>query len=110
MKIYVAGEVPREKSTAAAFKSLLGLSGELSSEALTRIYRQIEATAFEAKAFTSRGIELTMPYPNPKVDALGPKEFVEYLRHEISQSDGVLTIFCPPSIAVGYEAHLASEL
>jgi len=107
MKIYVAGEVPRERPPTGPLKSLLGLSEEPSPSALMKIYRQIEDAA---TAFTVRRIELKMPYPDPKVDGLGPKEFVEYLRDKIGQSDGVLTVFCPPGIAVGFEAHLASEL
>jgi hypothetical protein len=110
MIIYVAGEVPRPDTTAAGLKELFGLTDKPSADSLTKIYREIEAAASNKLAFSGPGIELKMPYPDAKVDALGPKEFVDYLREEISKSDGVLTVFSHPGIAVGFEASLASEL
>jgi hypothetical protein len=110
MKIYVAGEVPRKQSSSGMLKSKFGFSEKWSFDALTKTYREIEDAVAKAKAFTGRSIELKMPYPDPEVDKLEPKDFVEYLRDEISQSDAVLTIFCPPGIAVAFEADLASAL
>jgi hypothetical protein len=110
MKIYVAGEVPREESPVTTLKSLFGFSEKLSSSALKKTYRQIKDAASETKAFIGQTVELKMPYPDPEVDKLEPQDFAEYLRNEISQSDAVLTIFTPPGIAVAFEADLASAL
>src|SRR5712691_8646501 len=109
MRIYVAGEVPRGDHTPSALQAMVDeltgkLSKKFSSEPLTRIYRRIEEAA------SGMNIELVIPHPNPAIDKLDPKTFVQYLRDEIGKSDAVMTIFFPPGIAVGFEAHLASEL
>ena len=77
MRIYVAGEVLREESATAMWKSLLGLPGELSSRALRKTYRQIKEAAYKGTAFTNQGIELSMPFPDPQLDTLEPGRFVD---------------------------------
>jgi hypothetical protein len=99
MRIYVAGEVPREDHTPS----------RLSSEALSKIYDRITEAASKVR-FRGDRIEVKLPYPDREIDELDPKSFVEHVRDEIQKSDAVLTVFFPPGIAVGFEAQLASKL
>ena len=86
--------------------SWLGLSGP----SPRKTYREIIRAARNIRRAIGREINLKLPFPDPQVDALKPKAFIEYLREEIGQSDAVLTILSSPGIAVGYESHLASML
>jgi hypothetical protein len=110
MKIYVAGEVPRDEPWMASEIAAFGLPKGPPTEALLKTYRQIEESASNASRLIRRSIELKMPYTDAELDGLEPKAFVKYLRNEISRSDAVLTVFFPPGIAAACEAHLASEL
>ncbi|HTD17753.1 MAG TPA: hypothetical protein VK673_21385 [Chthoniobacterales bacterium] len=92
MRIYVAGVVPRDSL------------GEWLLIPLLQLYGELEQIAAERK------IEVLIPRVNPDLESMHPEEFVKVLKDEIIKSDGVLTVFHPPTVAVGFEAHFASTV
>jgi hypothetical protein len=96
MNIYIAGIVLRESLD----KSLL--------EFLDRLYVEIKQAAAEVPS--EPPIVVQIPYPDPQLEEMRPGDFVVEVRDRIMNSDAVISIFSPPSVAVAFEAQLAAEL
>ena len=106
MRIYVAGEVPRERETPRTMAERF--FGEKSSS-LSRLYAEIGAAKTKF-AVSGQQIEVVLPWPDPLLDKLDARSFVEYVQSEIKKADAVLTVFTPPGIAVGFESRFAADL